>query len=237
MIATFGERLRENKYIRDLLTFPGDAAVAWRHQGVSGVAAELRKRTLDRVLRRSRSLVIEQLLDDVAEVPPPPGIQIRAFSGPDWSPLTAIASRATLNRFRRDVNAGRICLVAWRGDRPVGYTWISREMDRGMEFYPLPLPRDAAYGWDLFVVSEERSSGVGSALVSARLRYTRELGFRSMWRVIDRDNPASRRTLAKTTGIGTRIVGELKSLRILHFRWASFHTGNSTSEPATAHGG
>jgi GNAT superfamily N-acetyltransferase len=75
------------------------------------------------------------------------------------------------------------------------------------------LPSHAAYLWDLYVVPEERSSGVGSALASARIQVAKERGFREGWRMISPTNAASLRTLAKT-GAHTRVVGEMKFIKL-----------------------
>ena len=210
-----------NKYVRDLRTFPCAAAAAWRHQGIRGALTELRQRTLDRIIRHGRALVIEQELTSLPEVRTPAGVRVERFAGPDWSPLERIASRGTIDRFRRSVARGRSCLVAWRGERAIGYSWISDRVEPDIETYPLPLPAGTAYLWDLYVEPAERSSGVGSALVGVRLRYAREWGFRAAWRAIDVCNRASLRTLDKTTN-ETRLVGKLTYLSLLAVKRARF---------------
>lgn len=201
------------KYLHDLRTLPPDALLAWRQRGWDGVRVEIFSRTLDRVVRFGRRLVVEQELANFREVPPPEGVRIDPFMG-DWSRLGEISTRRELDRFRHNAARGRTCLVAWRAGRPIGYTWISDTMEPATEFYRIPLPADSAYLWDLWVVPAERGSGVGSALVAARLRHARDRGFRSGWRVIAPGNRASLRTLEKTSGSGTKMLGELVYLKI-----------------------
>jgi GNAT superfamily N-acetyltransferase len=90
-------------------------------------------------------------------------------------------------------------------------------LDPDLETFPLPLPDDALYGWDLYVDPAERGSGVGSALVSRRLGHSKALGCRVGWRAIDTRNQGSVGTVRNTAGDGTRIVGRFRYVRI--FGW------------------
>lgn len=221
-----------NKYVRDLLTFPRDAGAAWRHRGASGVWREIRLRTLDRISRRGHALLLEHVLADVPHLPLPEGIRIAPFEGPDWSPFLELTTAGRIERFRKRIARGRECLVAWRGDRPVGFTWISTRMDRDIESYPLPLPPDVTYHWDLYVASSERSSGLGTALAFARLHHSRGKSFRAGWRLIDTDNLASQRTAQKTAAESTRVIGEVRYVSFLGRSWSRFTPG--ATSPNTA---
>jgi GNAT superfamily N-acetyltransferase len=208
--------IRLGKYLFDVRTLPHDACLAWRLEGWAGVWSEIRERTVFRLHRRGHFLVIEQDLSSFRAASPPPGVRLAVVTPEEWPRLGEIIGARKLVRYRANAARGRTCIAAWRGDRPIGYTWLSDRMEAEIEVYPLPLPEDAAYLWDLYVIPEERSSGVGSALVAARLLHARERGFRTGWRMISPRNTASMRTLAKTSGPGTRILGEV------HYRkWLS----------------
>jgi GNAT superfamily N-acetyltransferase len=181
--------------------------------------AVVRDHTVGRVFQHGRVRVVEQRLDLVADVPPPSGLTIAPYAGPDWAPLARFSPPYSAARFRRAVARGRTCLVAWRDGRAVGYTWISDRLETDLEVFPLVLPADAAYGWNLRVDPAERSGGIGSALVSARLVWARARGYRRMYRVVAPDNAASLRTVAKTAGTGTRVLGTLHYVRLLRWRW------------------
>jgi hypothetical protein len=215
-----------NKYVRDAITFPRDARAAWRHRGASGVWRELRVRTFDRLSRRGHALLLEHALADVPNLPLPDGIRIAPFSGPDWSAFLELTTAARIVKFRKRIARGRECLVAWRGNRPVGFTWISMRMDRDIETYPLPLPADVTYH------SSERGNGIGTALAFARLHHARGKSFRAGWRLIDIDNLASQRTAQKTAAPSTRVVGELRYMSIFGRSWSRFTPG--ASSPNTA---
>ncbi|MBK5187857.1 MAG: GNAT family N-acetyltransferase [Gemmatimonadaceae bacterium] len=223
-----------NKYVRDAVTFPRDAGAAWRHAGAPGVWREIRVRTLDRISRRGLALVLEHVLDDVPPVVLPDGIRIAPFAGPDWSPFLAITTANRIASFHTRIARGRECLVAWRGDRPVGFTWISARMDPDIETYPLPLPADATYHWDLYVASSERGNGLGTALAFARLHHARGRHFRAGWRLIDVDNLASQRTAQKTAAAAssTRVIGEVRYASFGGKSWSRFTPGVTSAESA-----
>jgi GNAT superfamily N-acetyltransferase len=141
-------------------------------------------------------------------------VNIRSIEEEDWLPLSGMVMYRTLARFRALVAAGRHGLVAWRGSKPIGYGWVAERIGPDVTICPLELPPYASYLWDLYVVPEERSNGVGSALASARLCKARELGFREGWRMISPLNAPSLRTLANS-GDGARMVGELRYVKFL----------------------
>jgi GNAT superfamily N-acetyltransferase len=201
------------KYWRDLRTFPADATLAWRQRGLSGVRDEVANRTLYRIVRWGRLLVLEQDLSSFREHPPPPGVDIEEFRG-DWSELSGIATSREILGFERAAVNGRTCLLARRGGRPIGYTWLSFSIDPSVEIYEIPLPASAAYGWNLFVVPSERGSGTGTALSSARLAYARGRGCTHAWRMISPSNRASRRTYEKTSGGRGRQIATLSYLKL-----------------------
>jgi GNAT superfamily N-acetyltransferase len=201
------------KYVDDLRTLPGDASLAYRNEGWSGVWDAIARRTTHRVVRTSRLLVFAQPLEPIPPVATPPGIAITRLELEQVPALSALVGRRDLERFRQLLEMGCIGLVAWRGERPVGYTWVALELRPEVTICPLPLPPRAAYLWDLYVLPAERSSGVGSALASERLRVARALGRTEGWRMIAPDNIASLRTLHRT-GAHTRVIGEMRYLKL-----------------------
>ena len=203
------------KYARDVRTFPADAASAWAREGASGVWSEVLHRGFYRLARWSHSLVIEQDVALRKVRPAPPGVTIAPFEGEAWERLAPLATGRELALMAATGARGRACLVAWRGADPVGYTWCSDRMEPDIEVYPLPLPADAAYLWDLYVPPAERSGGIGTAIASARLDWAEAHGFRRAWRVVRHTNAASLRTVDKTSGGGSRVLGEMRYLKLL----------------------
>ena len=201
------------KYVTDLVTLPGDAALAYRNEGLRGVWDAITPRTIHRVARVSRLTVYSQSLHLVPDVPLPAGVTVARLR-PEQVPLLApIAGARDRERFGRLLGIGCIGLVAWRGTRPVGYAWLTTELRPEVGGGPLKLPADAAYLWDLYVLPGERGNGVGSALVAERLRAARSLGRAAGWRMIAPDNTASLRTLHRA-GASTRIVGEIRYFKL-----------------------
>jgi GNAT superfamily N-acetyltransferase len=212
-----------SRWIDDLKTLPHDAALAYRRGGRRDLWVAVANRSLYRVCRHGHLLIIAQALDSFREVPPPPGVEITEATSSDWPALATIATWRELQGFARRLAEGMVGLVAWRGDRPLGYTWLTERVLPFVTPCPIVVPSHAAYLFDLYVVPQERSGGIGSALVSARLALARARGFTEGWRMVAPTNGASLRTMEKTAGSGTRIVAELRYVKILAktFRWTS----------------
>ena len=134
--------------------------------------------------------------------------------------LAYLASRRNLEAFRTLLAGGRIGVVAWRDGRAVGYAWMAERLGPEVTRCPVPLPEEAVYLWDLYVLPAERGRGIGSALAAERLAIARELGYQEGWRMIAPGNFASLRTLR--AGGSTRIVGEIRYFRFLSLLRARF---------------
>jgi GNAT superfamily N-acetyltransferase len=196
-----------------------DSADAWSARKLGGLIQEWRESLIFPVFRHGRLIVIEQELDEERAEQVPAGVTIeRRSEDDDWTDFSEVANRRMIARMKRAAHRGRNCLIARRDEAIIGYTWISDHVDPDLELFPIPLPGNAAYGWNLYVAPPERSTGVGSALVAARLNFARKRGFRSMWRAIDVGNVATVRTVQKTWGRGSRLVGEMAYMRL--FGWA-----------------
>ena len=105
----------------DLYTFRGDAARAWRTGGWVALKEEVRERMLDRVGGYLRGFVVEADLSRLVHVPPPPRVDIRVFTGTDWSLLGDLARGRLASRVDKAAAAGHICQVAWEQRQANGY--------------------------------------------------------------------------------------------------------------------
>jgi GNAT superfamily N-acetyltransferase len=224
-------RRRLAKYARDWRTFPGDAALAYRRGGVRDVWDALARRTLHRLVRTGRVIVFAQPLDRAPEIPPPQGVRIALTNEAGCDTLGTLVPQRELDRFRALVSAGRHCLVAWRGTQPIGYAWVADRVGPDVTIVPLPLPPEAAYLWDLYVLPAERCNGIGSALASARCQLARARGFREGWRMIAPSNHASVRTLVRS-GPGARVVGEMRYIKLITRMYVRFTPSTVLTELA-----
>jgi GNAT superfamily N-acetyltransferase len=217
-------RSRWSKYARDFATLPDDAAQAYRRGGVQELWQTIAERSIYRLIRWDRVLVIVQRLDEIQEIQPPEGITIRQATEADLPVLVEAMSRRELERFSEYVGRGRLCFVAWQDEHPVGYAWNADRVTSDMTATacPLALPPTASYLWNLYVVPSQRGRGVGSALASARLRLARDRGLREGWTMIAASNHASLRSVAKTAGPNTRVIGELRYLKLLSRTYGRF---------------
>jgi GNAT superfamily N-acetyltransferase len=227
--------IRLENYLLDLRTFPSDAALAYRTEGIRGVWKAVATRSLHRVLRAGRLIVFAHSLDRDLDPALPPGIRVTRATDDELQQLGSLTGQRDVTRFRSLVRNGRHCLIAWRGDQPLGYAWVAAGVGPDVMLWPLPLefPADAAYLWNLYVIPSERSNGIGTALAQARLRLAQELGFREGWRMVAPSNHPSLRTVSKS-GAGTRIVGELDFVQLMGRTFGRFKSPHASSPPASA---
>jgi GNAT superfamily N-acetyltransferase len=204
-----------SRWIGDVRSLPHDAALAFRRGGRRELWAALAHPSLYCVCRHGHLRIIAQALDSFRKVPPPANVRITRAVPADWPALSAIVTRRELNGFARRLGEGMTGLIAWRAHRPIGYTWLTSRLLPFVTPCPIALPGNAAYLFDLYVLPSERSGGIGSALVSARLELAREEGFEEGWRLVSPDNAASLRTIEKTAGGGIRVVGDLRYVKVL----------------------
>lgn len=208
------------RYVHDCRSFPADARIAWSNDGWHGVWDAFARRTLRKLLRTDRMILFAQGLDDLPEVRSPEGVTVARLRPRELPMLAYLVSRRDLEDFRALLAAGRIAVIAWRDGRAVGYAWLAERLGPDVTRCPIPLPEDAAYVWDLYVLPAERAQGVGSALVAGRLSLARELGYQEVWRMFAPHNLASLRTLR--AGGAARVVGEIRFVQMLGVMRARF---------------
>ena len=210
-----------NKYVRDWQTFPGDAALLYRRGGLAEVWDAFARRTVHRLIRSGHLVVYAQPLDRAPYIAPPLGVTISTIDEAGCAAMVRLVPQRELERFRALISGGRHCVVAWRDGRPIGYAWVAEQVGPDVTLVPLPMPADAAYLWDLYVLPGERCNGIGSALASARCQVARARGFREGWRTIKPDNYASIKTLIRSAP-GVRIVGEMRYVKVIRRMYARF---------------
>ncbi len=208
-------RRRITRFVNHWRGFPAEARRAYRVGGLSELRQAVADRSVHLLFRRDRMVIIADPLDAIREVAVPSGVTITVAQPSDWDLMSGMASARDIELFRNRQIQGRTCLIAWRDRRPIGYTWFSERMGPDVTACTIPLPPHAAYLYDLYVIPSERGTGVGSALVTARLNAARERGFTEGWRMISVGNGASLRTAEKTASKGTRVVGEMTYFKVL----------------------
>jgi GNAT superfamily N-acetyltransferase len=215
--------------LHDLRTLPGDTALAYRNEGVTGAWKAVAARSLHRIIRTGKLIVFAQQLDRDLEPVPLPGLRITRATEGNWPALGSLRGQRELGRLRMLMSTGRHhCLVAWRRDQPVGYAWVADQAGPDVSLWPLPfeLPTTAAYLWNLYVLPAERGNGIGSALAQARLQLARERGFREAWRMVAPSNHASVQTVRRSAA-GARVLGELRFVQLFGRTYARFSPGGA----------
>ena len=202
--------------------------MTWSYGAWREVWQAFLERTIYRLYRRRTGVLFEEDLAEVSQGSSPAGVEVRVLGDRDWESITGALTTRSLKRFGRRMTPGNTCLVAWRGERPIGYTWLS-EPGATLETLPLPLPLplppDTIYGWDLWVDPRERSRGVGSAVTRARLAFARERGFRRAWRIVLDGNRPALRTLERSSGGGARALGKVVYVTLLGRTRARYEPG------------
>jgi ribosomal protein S18 acetylase RimI-like enzyme len=203
-----------------------DLVLMWRGGGVAAAREAVLHRTLHRLYRRRKFVVLEHPLLDGGEGSVVGGVEIRLLDDRDWGSLEKAMTTHTIERFRHRLERGRTCFLAWSGERVIGYSWISERVEPEIEELVMPLPNDALYCWDLYVMPDERNRGVGSALANARLSHARQLGFRRAWRVVSPDNAPAIRT-SRGWAPGVRTLGEVTVVKLLGRVRARYELGEA----------
>ncbi|MFL5548286.1 MAG: GNAT family N-acetyltransferase [Gemmatimonadales bacterium] len=216
------------KYLHDLQTFPGDGLRAWRSGGWVAVRKEIRRRTLGRLGGYVRRFLIETDLHQLVDAELPPEVDIRPFTGPDWTLLGNLGRSRMPQQFAEASAAGRTCLIAWKRRQAVGYVWFSTAIESRHERYDLMLPADTVYVWQIEVIRSERSQGVGAALLSRGLELCRERGFHRSWIIVHPNNFASIRTVASVAP--SRVLGTVGRVKVLSWM-RSWYRSLSTPVP------
>ena len=209
-------------FLHDLETLPGDAWLAYRRESSRGVWKAVAQRSLHRVFRAGRLTVFVHPLD-WAEAAPVADIDITRASESDLDQLAGMVGQRELRGFRSLLASGRICFIAWRGRRPLGYAWVAGHPGPDVTIWPLPFefPDSAAYFCKLYVLPSERRSGIGSALAAARIRWARAQGFREGWRLVSPTNRGSLRTVQKSAS-RTRVLGEVRFVQVFGRTYTRF---------------
>jgi GNAT superfamily N-acetyltransferase len=216
------------KPVNDIRTFPADAARAWRAGGWPAVLEEMRRRVFDRVGGYERRYVVEVDLSGLTDRPLPAEVEILPFSGPDWLLLGDMARSQLIPRFSGAAAAGRVCLVAWKRRRAVGYAWFSSQIESRHESYDLPLPAYTNCIWQLEVTRSERRQGIAAALLSRGLTLSRDRGFQRSWIIIHPRNLSSFQALAGVAP--TQVLGTVACIKILS-RMRSWYRALSAPVP------
>ena len=209
------------KYVYDLQTLPADAAAAWRSAGVSGALTEVRQRTVDRAGGYGRYIVVEADLTLPYEISSPTGVEIRQFRGGDWSSLGDLVGFRLAPAFSAAIEAGRICLVAWRGSEALGYIWFSPAIQERHESFALRLPADANYLWQLQVVRSARRQGIGAALACAGFQRALEHGLRRSWMITRPGNTAFQATIASVAP--AMVLGSISRVKVASWMQSHYH--------------
>jgi GNAT superfamily N-acetyltransferase len=206
--------------LRSLLSRPERNARLKRDGGWGGIVRrELRAKRLKLYGKTEMVFLVDPLDQAPARLRVPEGIRIEPYSGPDWDRFRELAGPKQRRLYARRIAAGRKLLVAWRGDEPVGLTWmVDERATMRLDGMTLDLPQGWAYAYQLYVHPSARGGGLGSALTNARMHYARELGYHHLTRMIRKKNTPALKSAARAKG-STEPAGTALLYHTLGRKW------------------
>jgi GNAT superfamily N-acetyltransferase len=216
--------------LRSILNRAEREARLERDGGWSGLLQrELRSKRLKLFAQTDMVFLVDPLDEEPPRVRVPDGIRMEPYAGPHWDLFRELAGPAQRRLYSRRIAAGRKLLVAWRGNEPVGVTWIAgNHTTMALDGMPLDLPQGWCYAYQLYVHPGARGGGLGTALTNARMHYARELGYSRVTRMIRARNTPALRSAAKAKG-STTPAGTAVLYHTLGYKWIRW-----TSKPELA---
>lgn len=201
-----------------------DSSRAFKEEGIRAGLLELVRIGGRICYQRAEYVVLaKSLSENASPTMSQPGLVIRRVTTrEEIANLGSIASSPDLARFYQLFDCGCVPFVASQNDRTVGYCWISKQVNQGVDRVgaALSLRPGDVYMHDLFTSPVDRGKGFGGALAANCLGYAREQDYRRAFVAMAKDNVPSLRVMRKT---GYRAVGALTHSRILfwdHFKYS-----------------
>lgn len=185
------------------------------------------RRALRFILRKSIGLdwrtgiIVERSLEKpIEEIETRISAIIRQATINDLDTLKGIVNDSKLELFKKRFKKGRICFIALDGERVCSFAWVSfeneYENDCRME---IKLHEGEGYIFDSYTVPEYRGSGFQTALISKRLAYLKDQGFRRAVAFVWDDNIPSLKACRSVSFEKGKTVTLVTLLGLRFHRW------------------
>jgi GNAT superfamily N-acetyltransferase len=179
------------------------------------------------VLRRTLSidwqktiLFERSLAEPIKEVIPRIKVNIRQATIDDLVKLKDMVDTEKYTRFQQRLDQGNICFLALDEDKVAAFSWISFHNEYLTESrIEVKLKDKEAYFFDTFVDPVYRNNGLQAAMIPARLKYLRELGFEKVIGLVDDDNSYSLKALASAGYKPKKVSTLIKIFGLKIHRW------------------
>jgi GNAT superfamily N-acetyltransferase len=201
-----------------------DSIRTFKEKGVPAGLVTL-GRTMARIFyRRDEYVIVANVLSE--RVPFPnlrSGLVIRQVTTrEEIASLGSIADLANdMERFYKMFDNGSVGFIAWQSDRAVGCCWLSQKIYPSMIRVQVPLRPGDACAHNLFVSPTHRGQGIGQALVSHRLQFLREHGYKRAIAAVLKDNIPALKVDTKT---GYTPIGDMTHTRVLFWDLYKYDT-------------
>jgi ribosomal protein S18 acetylase RimI-like enzyme len=152
------------------------------------------------------------LLDPLPAVEPGQPVTIRQAGEADLDRLEGLVLPSELSYFRRRLAHGRLCFLAFDGEKLAAYCWATTQIELDVDVVPIPLRPGDAYLNDAYTIPTYRRRGIQMAVHLYRLAHMKSLGCRRAILIVEEDNVASQRLVRK---LGYQDVDRLSFRRVL----------------------
>lgn len=146
-------------------------------------------------------VLARSLSEPLPDLQPKLALEIREFEPDDVDLVRQINRPSEAQACAQRLILGHKGLVAWYDDRMIGYGWVCT--DTTLERIPVPLNPGDMLCTNAYTAPAFRGRGVQTALVLARLRLLRDLGYRRAIVYIVEDNHPS---LAVWRKVGSQVI-------------------------------
>lgn len=127
----------------------------------------------------------------------------------------------TIKWLHKIFNHGSIGFIAYRNDQPVGCCWASEKTPSSLFLgVRIPLKTTEILLHTLFVSQLNRRQKIGEALVSYRLRFLKDKGYKKDIAIFDKSNVAAQGLYKK---LGYKTIGEISGFRLLFWHHLAYN--------------
>ncbi len=177
--------------------------------------------------RRIRYIVHgRSLLEPFPDFKPKIPLEIRPFERSDAKFIRQMDRPSEARLCTARLAYGQKGVLALHGSVPVGHAWSCIKVERALERVHLPLRHGDVLFSDAYTAPAFRGRGVQRAMMLARMRLFREMGYRRAINYVDRRNAPS---LAASRKLGWRVVGHIDFFRIGPWRWSRYKHINASA--------
>ena len=174
-------------------------------------------------------LLARSLIEPLPDLQPKITLDIRPFTQTGLDLVREIERPSEVRLCVRRLAHGHVGLLALHENRPAGHAWACIKIDPGLErVHPRLEPGDVLCA-DVYTAPAFRGQGIQTALVLARFRLFRDLGYRRAICYIEISNAPSLAVWQRK--LGGQIIGQVDFIRAGPWYRVRYNLEHSSDEP------